>query len=67
MSAAFSSQEAGHVVTLVEASAQLGGQALLASTLAKRDRFGLLVSELSEKVLQSGITLKLNTKIYFPC
>jgi|688.fasta_scaffold08431_17 2,4-dienoyl-CoA reductase-like NADH-dependent reductase (Old Yellow Enzyme family)/thioredoxin reductase len=63
MSAAFSSHVAGHSVTLVEASAQLGGQALLASTLAKRDRFELLVSELSEKVSQSGITLKLNTKI----
>lgn len=63
MSAALSSHEAGHSVTLVEAGPVLGGQVLLASSLAKRERFGLLVSELAEKTMQSGITLELNTRI----
>jgi 2,4-dienoyl-CoA reductase-like NADH-dependent reductase (Old Yellow Enzyme family)/thioredoxin reductase len=63
MSAAISSHNAGHSVTLVEAGPALGGQVLLASSLAKRHRFGLLISELVEKTLQSGITLKLNTHI----
>jgi len=63
MSAALSSHQAGHSVTLVEAGPALGGQVLLASSLAKRERFGLLVSELTERTLKSGITLKLNTSI----
>jgi 2,4-dienoyl-CoA reductase-like NADH-dependent reductase (Old Yellow Enzyme family)/thioredoxin reductase len=63
MSAALSSHQAGHSVTLVEAGPALGGQVLLASSLAKRERFGLLVSELAERTLKSGITLKLNTSI----
>jgi 2,4-dienoyl-CoA reductase-like NADH-dependent reductase (Old Yellow Enzyme family)/thioredoxin reductase len=63
MSAALSSYEAGHSVTLVEAGSQLGGQVLLASSLEKRDRFGLLVSELIQKILDSDITLKLSTLI----
>ena len=63
MSAAISSHNAGHDVTLVEAGPALGGQVLLTSTLAKRQRFGLLIAELAEKTLQSGITLKLNTHI----
>jgi 2,4-dienoyl-CoA reductase-like NADH-dependent reductase (Old Yellow Enzyme family)/thioredoxin reductase len=63
MSAAISSHDAGHDVTLVEAGPALGGQVLLTSTLAKRQRFGLLIAELAEKTIQSGITLKLNTRI----
>jgi thioredoxin reductase len=63
MSAALSSHEAGHSVTLVEAGPALGGQVLLTSALAKRQRFGLLIAELAEKTMQSGITLKLNTHI----
>jgi 2,4-dienoyl-CoA reductase-like NADH-dependent reductase (Old Yellow Enzyme family)/thioredoxin reductase len=63
MSAALSSHQAGHNVTLVEAGPALGGQVLLASSLAKRERFGLVVSELAERTLQSGITLKLHTSI----
>ena len=63
MSAAISSHNAGHSVTLVEAGPALGGQVLLTRTLAKRQRFGLLIAELAEKTMQSGITLKLNTRI----
>jgi dimethylglycine catabolism A len=63
MSAALSSHEAGHSVTLVEAGPALGGQVLLTSALAKRQRFGLLIAELAEKTMKSGITLKLNTHI----
>jgi 2,4-dienoyl-CoA reductase-like NADH-dependent reductase (Old Yellow Enzyme family)/thioredoxin reductase len=63
MSAAISSHNAGHDVTLVEAGPALGGQVLLTSTLAKRQRFGLLIAELAEKTIQSDITLKLNTRI----
>jgi len=63
MSAAISSREAGHDVTLVEAGPALGGQVLLTSALTKRQRFGLLIAELAEKTMQSGITLKLNTHI----
>jgi 2,4-dienoyl-CoA reductase-like NADH-dependent reductase (Old Yellow Enzyme family)/thioredoxin reductase len=63
MSAALSSHNAGHNVVLVEAGPALGGQVLLASSLAKRQRFGLMITELAEKVLQSEITVKLNTHI----
>jgi heterodisulfide reductase subunit A-like polyferredoxin len=63
MSAALSSHNAGHSVVLVEAGPALGGQVLLSSSLAKRQRFGLMITELTEKVLQSEITVKLNTHI----
>ena len=61
MSAALSSKTAGHDVTLVEASSELGGQVRLAMKLAKRERLGLLVDELAKRVLDSDITIKLNT------
>jgi len=59
MSAALSASAAGHQVTLVEGSNQLGGQIRLASTLKMRSRIGLLTEELEAQVRKSSIDLQL--------
>ena len=59
MSAALSASAAGHQVTLVEGSNQLGGQIRLASTLKMRSRIGLLTEELEAQVRKSNIDLQL--------
>lgn len=63
MTAALSADTAGHKVTLIEGSGQLGGQILIASSLVKRQRFGLLVQELERRILNSNIKLKFDTYI----
>jgi 2,4-dienoyl-CoA reductase-like NADH-dependent reductase (Old Yellow Enzyme family)/thioredoxin reductase len=63
MKAALSAAKTGHQVTLVEAGSELGGQVRLASSLAKRNRFRLLVADLIRDVNNSKIEVKLNTEI----
>ncbi len=71
MTAALSADTAGHKVTLIEGSGQLGGQVLIASSLIKRQRFGLLVQDLEKRILDSNIKLRFHTYVsdmakYFP-
>lgn len=63
MKAAVAASEAGHQVTLLEASATLGGQVAVAAKLKKRERFGLLVQDLIRDLSKSNVKIKLNTKV----
>ncbi len=53
----------GHRVTLYEAAAQLGGQALLALLLPGRAEFGGIVTNLAREMELAGVTVKRNTKV----
>ena len=63
MKAAVAASEAGHQVTLLEASATLGGQVAVAAKLKKRERLGLLVQDLIRDLSKSNVKIKLNTKV----
>lgn len=63
MKAAVAASEAGHQVTLLEASATLGGQVAVAAKLKKRERFGLLVQDLIRDLSKSNVKIELNTKV----
>lgn len=53
----------GHHVTLCEAAAQLGGQALLAQLLPGRAEFGGLITNLAHEARQAAVTIRLNTPV----
>jgi pyruvate/2-oxoglutarate dehydrogenase complex dihydrolipoamide dehydrogenase (E3) component len=53
----------GHEVSLMEADARLGGQALLAQLLPQRAEFGGIVTNLSREVERAGVTVCLNQKV----
>jgi len=55
MKAALTAAERGHRVTLYEAAAQLGGQALLAQKLPGREEFGGIVTNLSAELKRAGV------------
>ncbi len=63
MKAAATAAAMGHDVTLHEAAAQLGGQALLAQMLPGRAEFGGIVTNLSREMQQSGVTVSLNSEM----
>lgn len=63
MKAAATAAALGHDVTLHEAAAQLGGQALLAQMLPGRAEFGGIITNLSREMQQAGVTVHLNSKI----
>ena len=63
MKAAAVLAERGHEVTLFEASAQLGGQALLAQLLPGRAEFGGIVTNLSREMELAGVMVKRNTPL----
>ncbi len=63
MKAAAILAERSHVVTLHEASGQLGGQALLAQALPGREEFGGIVTNLTREMERSGVTVKRNTEV----
>jgi NADPH-dependent 2,4-dienoyl-CoA reductase/sulfur reductase-like enzyme len=50
-------------VTLCEAGARLGGQALLAQLLPGRAEFGGIVTNLAHEAAVAGATVKLNTRV----
>jgi 2,4-dienoyl-CoA reductase-like NADH-dependent reductase (Old Yellow Enzyme family)/thioredoxin reductase len=53
----------GHVVTLCEASGQLGGQALLAQLLPGRAEFGGIITNLTREMDLAGVEIKRNIKV----
>ena len=61
MKAAAVAAARGHDVTLYEAKAQLGGQALLAQRLPGREEFGGIVTNLAREMELAGVTVHLNT------
>ncbi len=63
MKAAAVLAERGHQVTLYEASAQLGGQALLAQLLPGRAEFGGIVTNLAREMELVGVTVRRNTQV----
>lgn len=62
MKAAAVAAARGHRVTLIEAAAQLGGQALLAQMLPGRAEFGGIVTNLAREMANAGVELRLNTR-----
>ena len=52
----------GHRVTLLEAEAQLGGQARLAQLLPGRAEFGGIVTNLAREMERAGVEVRLNTR-----
>ncbi len=63
MKAAAVAAERGHDVTLYEASARLGGQALLAQLLPGRAEFGGIVGNLAREMELAGVTVVKNTEV----
>ena len=63
MKAAATAAERGHRVILCEASAQLGGQALLAQLLPGRAEFGGLVTNLQQELATAGVEIRLRTPV----
>jgi len=63
MKAAAVLAERGHDVTLFEAAAQLGGQALLAQLLPGRAEFGGIVTNLTREMEIAGVTIKRNMRL----
>jgi len=62
MKAAATAAALGHDVTLLEASPQLGGQALLAQLLPGRAEFGGIVTNLRSEMARAGVSVRLNSK-----
>ena len=60
LKAAATAAERGHSVTLYEAAAQLGGQALLAQLLPHRAEFGGIVTNLSGECIRAGVRIVKN-------
>jgi NADPH-dependent 2,4-dienoyl-CoA reductase/sulfur reductase-like enzyme len=63
MKAAATAVERGHEVILCEASARLGGQALLAQLLPQRAEFGGLVTNLEHEIARAGVEVRLSTRV----
>ncbi len=63
MKAAATAAAMGHDVTLHEAAAQLGGQALLAQLLPGRAEFGGIVTNLAHEMERAGVTVHLNSEV----
>jgi 2,4-dienoyl-CoA reductase-like NADH-dependent reductase (Old Yellow Enzyme family) len=63
MKAALTAAQCGHQVSLYEASAQLGGQALLAQLIPGRSEFGGLVQNLAQELCQWDINIHLNAQV----
>jgi 2,4-dienoyl-CoA reductase-like NADH-dependent reductase (Old Yellow Enzyme family) len=63
MKAAAVTAERGHRVILCEASARLGGQALLAQELPGRAEFGGIITNLAHEMEMHGVEVRLGTKV----
>lgn len=63
MKAAVTAAERGHVVTLYEAAAQLGGQALKAQLLPGRAEFGGIVTNLSHEMERAQVQVRRGVRV----
>ncbi|MGE8349638.1 MAG: FAD-dependent oxidoreductase [Pseudomonas protegens] len=63
MKAAAVAAQRGHRVTLYEASAQLGGQVLLAQLLPRRSEFGGASTNLQREMQLAGVEVVRNTRV----
>ncbi len=63
MKAAAVAAQRGHDVTLFEASAQLGGQVLLAQLLPRRSEFGGASTNLQREMALAGVDVVRNTRV----
>jgi NADPH-dependent 2,4-dienoyl-CoA reductase/sulfur reductase-like enzyme len=63
MKAAAVAAARGHDVTLCEASARLGGQALLAQLLPSRAEFGGIVTNLTREMELAGVKVRTRTEV----
>ena len=63
MKAAAVAAERGHSVTLYEAAARLGGQALLAQLLPGRAEFGGIVTNLGREMELAGVNVVTDTRV----
>lgn len=63
MKAAAVAAQRGHEVTLYEASAQLGGQVLLAQLLPRRSEFGGASTNLQREMELAGVRVVRNTRV----
>ncbi len=63
MKAASTAAAMGHHVELHEATAQLGGQALLAQMLPGRAEFGGIVTNLRSEMERAGVSVHLNSEV----
>ena len=63
MKAAAVAAERGHIVTICEKEAVLGGQAKLASKLPGRDEFGGIVTNLAHEMKLHSVNVRLNTPV----
>ncbi|MGE7955105.1 FAD-dependent oxidoreductase [Pseudomonas sp. NPDC089530] len=63
MKAAAVAAQRGHEVTLYEASAQLGGQVLLAQLLPRRSEFGGASTNLQREMQLAGVRVVRNTRV----
>ncbi|MDQ0704858.1 2,4-dienoyl-CoA reductase-like NADH-dependent reductase (Old Yellow Enzyme family) [Pseudomonas sp. W3I7] len=63
MKAAAVAAQRGHDVTLFEASAQLGGQVLLAQLLPRRSEFGGASTNLQREMALAGVRVVRNTRV----
>lgn len=63
MKAAVTAAQRGHDVTLFEATAQLGGQVLLAQLLPRRSEFGGASTNLQRELELAGVNVVKNTRV----
>lgn len=63
MKAAITAAKRGHAVTLYEAGAQLGGQALLAQLIPGRAEFGGIVTNLAREMELAGVIVRKGVRV----
>ncbi|MFW2587854.1 FAD-dependent oxidoreductase [Sagittula sp. SSi028] len=63
MSAAMTAAERGHAVTLFDAASEIGGQLNMAKQVPGKEEFHGLVSWFGAALAESGVTLRLNTRV----
>lgn len=63
LAAAAAAAAHGHVVTLAEEAAELGGAVRVAASMIRRDRMGLLVTDLERQVRGAGVDVRTGWRV----